>query len=67
MKIHIYIPTDAGQQSLWAASITQAAATLYVGGGTEVTEDEAIDKAIQMYAGVLDKLAQGTPGEPETL
>ncbi|WP_298031746.1 hypothetical protein [uncultured Desulfovibrio sp.] len=50
------MPESGDAQLIVAASITQAAATIYAAGRGEMEESAAIDKALILYAGVLERL-----------
>ena len=56
--IRTRIPSDEGQRLLWAASIAQTAAILYV-NDPHATEGVAVVKALELYANVIDHLDQG--------
>jgi hypothetical protein len=53
--IAIHVPSDKDQKCLWAASIAQTAAILYV-NSSDSTEEEAIGQAIRLYSGVIYRL-----------
>ena len=52
------VPIDEGQRLLWAASIAQTAATLFV-NDPAANEDVAVDNAIELYSTVLERLNTG--------
>ena len=54
----VHFPTDEGQKHIVAASIAQTAATLWA-LTTNLTEDEAIKKAMSIYARVEEYLLKG--------
>ena len=65
-KIDTKIPVDEGQRMLLASSLAQTAAIFYVNSmDNDITEDAAIDKAIEMYADVLDRLEDALPSDSE--
>lgn len=55
-NITVHLPESGDAQLIVAASITQAAATIYAAGRGEMEESAAIDKALILYAGVLERL-----------
>ena len=55
ITIDTRIPSDDGQKMMLAASLAQTAAIFYVNDAV-ANSDEAIAKAILMYAEVLDRL-----------
>lgn len=55
VTIRVEVPENEDQKLLWAASIAQTAALFYV-NSTDLTEDDAIAKAFQMYGDVLEHL-----------
>ncbi|MDR3319823.1 MAG: hypothetical protein LBS77_02520 [Desulfovibrio sp.] len=54
-RITVQMPVDYDKKLIVAASITQAAATLYVSGAS-VTEEEAITQHFDLYAEVVNRL-----------
>ena len=49
-------PQKKENQLMWAASIAQTAAIIYMGSGSETTEEKAIGKAIWFYSSIVDIL-----------
>lgn len=59
-NVSISLPENTDAQLVVCASLSQAAATIWAAGLGEVTEEDAINKALSIYAGVVNRLEKAS-------
>ena len=59
-NVTVQLPEKRDDQLVVCASLTQAAATIYVAGLGDMSEEDAINKALFIYTGLVDRLDEAS-------